>query len=352
MIPYSKRHPYQNSLAECLGKRGVKVCFATVYYPFAMLISVLFNWKIDLIHLHWVNAFPATGKNRFFAFCRVLNFIPQFFFICLWKILGVKLVWTVHNLRSHERYFQGVELAYRKILARMSDGMIAHSQYAKDQIKSLYGIGEKKIRVIFNGNLNYYRRHSFDKKKIRAELSIKEGEKVFLCIGRVRPYKGIPDFVKAFKRTALSDAKLFVVGKPVNNKAKDHILEMIGENININTIFDFVDERAIAKYMTASDVLVLPYKDILTSGAIMLALAYGKAVIAPDIGAITEYVAQKGAFLYEMNGEGLEVAIKKAMNSDLEAAGKHNLDHSGRFDWDKIAKETYELYRESLESKS
>jgi len=98
--------------------------------------------------------------------------------------------------------------------------------------------------------------------------------------------------------------------------------------------------------MNACDVVVLPFHDILTSGSALLAMSFGKPVIAPRLGCIPEVLDSEGAFLYNYKErEGLLKAIQEASVANLGAMGKHNYDKTKRFDWNVIAQKTHELYQ-------
>jgi len=98
--------------------------------------------------------------------------------------------------------------------------------------------------------------------------------------------------------------------------------------------------------MNAADVVVLPFQDILTSGSALLAMSFGKPVIAPRMGCIPEALDRKGVFLYTHNEEeALLRAFQQASLADLAAMGKYNYRKAKRFDWNEIAQKTCELYK-------
>jgi glycosyltransferase involved in cell wall biosynthesis len=101
--------------------------------------------------------------------------------------------------------------------------------------------------------------------------------------------------------------------------------------------------------MNAADVVVLPYAGILTSGTLLLAMSFAKAVIAPRIGCIPEVVDTRGAFMYEPgNGAALTGALQRALSADLTAMGLYNRRIVQEYDWDTIAARTREVYARAL----
>ncbi|WP_242482112.1 glycosyltransferase, partial [Trichormus variabilis] len=68
----------------------------------------------------------------------------------------------------------------------------------------------------------------------------------------------------------------------------DMLLQKIDNEPNIKFIPGFVPSEKLQIYLNACDVVVFPYRDILTSGAVMLAMSFGRACIAPRKGCIAE----------------------------------------------------------------
>jgi glycosyltransferase involved in cell wall biosynthesis len=108
----------------------------------------------------------------------------------------------------------------------------------------------------------------------------------------------------------------------------------------------YVPENEIQVYMNAADVAVFPFTDILTSGSVLLAMSFGKAIVVPRLGCITETLDIQGGFLYNPDDlDGLSMALQKIVLSDLNAMGQHNQITAEYFDWGKIANLTLDIYR-------
>jgi glycosyltransferase involved in cell wall biosynthesis len=88
---------------------------------------------------------------------------------------------------------------------------------------------------------------------------------------------------------------LLIVGKPLNQKIAKEINSVVDNRIT--TVLEFIPDDDIQIYMNAADVVILPYTDILTSGAAILAMSFGKPVIAPAVKCITETIDDKGGFV-------------------------------------------------------
>jgi glycosyltransferase involved in cell wall biosynthesis len=92
-------------------------------------------------------------------------------------------------------------------------------------------------------------------------------------------------------------------------------------------------------------VVALPFLEIFTSGSVLLAMSFGRAVIAPRRGCVTDVLDEAGGILYDADDpQGLEGALRVAMTADTEAMGRHNAADLSRFDWSRVAEATREVY--------
>jgi glycosyltransferase involved in cell wall biosynthesis len=82
---------------------------------------------------------------------------------------------------------------------------------------------------------------------------------------------------------------------------------------------------------------------------VLLAMSFGRAVIAPRRGCVAETVDERGAVLYDADDpDGLPGALRQAMGADLEAMGRHNAERLPAFDWSRVAEATLDTYREVI----
>lgn len=115
-----------------------------------------------------------------------------------------------------------------------------------------------------------------------------------------------------------------------------------------------VPEEKIHIYMNACDVVVFPYQNILTSGAVILAMSFGKACVAPIIKCIIETLDQSGVFLYRpQTKDGLAKALQQAnlKKSELHIMGEYNLNITKQWNWGYIAEVTTKVYSACLKGK-
>jgi beta-1,4-mannosyltransferase len=95
----------------------------------------------------------------------------------------------------------------------LCDKIIVHSPCAKNEIVKAYGFRTGRIAVIPHGSYLHYYGNVIDRVRARERLQVSGGDMVFLYFGQVRPYKGVPELIDAFKRLDCQRAKLFITGE-------------------------------------------------------------------------------------------------------------------------------------------
>lgn len=344
---YRHVNPYQEALAGSLLKCGSAVHFGSFFGMSAVLRTARKYWKPDILHVHWTHPF-TSGRSRTMTVIRSCDFILE---LLLLKLSGIRIVWTVHNIVDHESKFRSLELFFNKLLARMCDRLIVHCPSAKREIMGMYGVSSAAVSVIPHGNYIGSYENSISRSAARERLNIRSDDTLLLYFGQIRPYKGVLELINAFEKLNRSNARLLIAGKPLSGKAAAEILERCRDDGRITAVFGFIPDSEIQLYMNAADIVVLPYRDVLTSGAVLSAISFGKPVIAPASGCIADTLDCNGSFLYPKTEDGLLEAMRHALDTDrasLSSMGRYNLGLAGQFDWDGIAGKHCSIYRDCL----
>jgi beta-1,4-mannosyltransferase len=350
-IPTYETDPCHRLLFDKMKLLGIDVRDGRMVQLFSIInISILFNvlsnFKVHIMHLHWQHPFLIT-KSRFGTIVKSLIFLSQILFI---KSLGIKIFWTVHNLKNHDNRHEQLEIFFSSVLARYVHAIIVHCDAAKKNVERMYKISKNKIIVIPQESYKNAYKNYISKEGARDRLKFSAGDFIFLFLGLIRPYKGLVELVDSFKRMD-GDAKLVIAGRPRDERLVDILKKKAEGNSNIRLIFQFIPEDEVQVYMNAADVVILPYRDVLNSGTAILGMSFGKPVIAPRIGCMPEIVTSANGFLYELDDEdGLLKVMKLAISerSELKQMGTHNLEFSERMDWSEAARLTCEAYKKCL----
>jgi glycosyltransferase involved in cell wall biosynthesis len=203
--------------------------------------------------------------------------------------------------------------------------------------------------VIPHGNYIGNYPQGISREQARVKLGIEADKTVFLFLGAIRAYKGIPDLVAAFTKIATGNETLVLAGNPLNEQIESEISQLTARKKDIIYSPKFVNDEEIQIYMNAADVVVFPFRDIFTSGSVLLAMSFAKAIIIPDLESLAEIKEAGGAITYDPHDKNsLGRAIASALSVDLQKLGNCNLQEAEKLSWDAIADETFKFYSRIL----
>ncbi|MGM0717684.1 MAG: glycosyltransferase family 4 protein [Halobacteriota archaeon] len=345
---YRGSNPYQSRLIAALEKQGVEVRATDGDWMFPLLLGVRRHGMPDIFHIHWLDRFVITNR-RFPAVITVLLGLRLVFELVLLRALGVRLVWTVHNLLNHERVSPRSEFAVRHVVARLVNRIVVHCEEAIESVEETYRLPDRvsnRIRVVPHGNFLGVYEDDISRSTARDQLDLPPDVPVIAFFGMVRPYKNVPTLIETFKSVS-GDAGLLVVGNPWNEDVANRVRAVSTGDDRVNTVLKYVPDEEIQVYMRAADAVALPFKSVLTSGSAVLAMTFERAVLAPMIGCLPGLVGSEGGYLYDpKDSAGLRATLQKAVDDRerLREMGRRNRKTVEALDWDRVAERTRNVY--------
>ena len=268
--------------------------------------------------------------------------------LALLRLRGVRLVWTAHNLEPHELYHPTWGFLVYRLVARWSAAIIAHSRAARELLEARYG-PLPDCQVIPIGNYIGLYGPPRDRATSRAALGLPTDGPVLLNIGALRPYKNIEGLIDAF--AALPEqtrGTLLIAGIAKSPAYADALRRQASATPHVQVHPTFIPDSELPSYLAAADLVVLPYRKMLTSAMLLCALSYERPVVAPAFGAVRELLHEgQTGFLFAPNDDdALRAALDHALaHPDLPAIGAAGLELAREFAWPKIAAATVACYR-------
>lgn len=338
-IPFDSANPYQSLLARGMAEYGIDVRAADAR---ALLSGGLGRKKVDVLHLHWLHYFTCSKLWRFLVILPVLTLQ-----LMVHRLMRRRIIWTVHNLRSHTAHHRGRERLLALLVARFANVVIAHSDPAAEQIAKVFRVTRRKIVVIPHGNYCAWYANTISKEAARRRLDVPLSATVMLFFGAVKRYKGVIELIRDFSLLGDANTVLIIAGQP-SEELEQEIKERISGKKNIRFVPSYIADHDVQMFMKAADVVVFPYREIFTSGAVMLAISFGRACIAPRIGYFEDVLDEQGAFLYgaeEQNGLLRALQTATESQSRLAEMGEYNRRMVDQWSWDRVARLTYTAYK-------
>lgn len=343
---YGDSNPYQLQLGRALADRGYTVSMASGSGWFPLLGAYRSRGKPAVVHLHWLHPY-IIGRGPLTSSIKGLRFLVE---LALLRVLGVRLVWTVHNLYEHERRAPRVENRVKRAVMYLASAGIVHCESARQATTDalqLSGRQRRKLTVIPHGHYANWYPDNATRSAARERLGIDEASTVFLFFGRIQPYKNVPGLIEAFRSIPDDDARLLVVGEPRNPSLADAIESAGRHDPRIHLVFGYVPDESVRSYFAAADAVVLPYRNVLTSGSAVLAASFGRAVIAPRIGCIADRFDTGAGLIYDPEADGLETALARGLRLALGRIGLQYYAEIVDPGWSEIAAATATAYGSS-----
>ncbi len=225
--------------------------------------------------------------------------------ICLNLLLKLhrkRIIHTVHNILPHGRRTRLNRLLYRLIYHRIADHLVVHAENIVEQLVREFGVPPRKITHVRHGVYRPAEDSGLTRESARRLLGLPADAFVALAFGRQHPYKGTHLLLQAAASAGrLSSApgaarggrlKILVRGLAGRPYA-ERLLRLVEENRLsdiVDCAFGFASDREMERLFKACDVAVLPYLEGSQSGVFYMAYAFGRPVLASDIGCFQNHI--------------------------------------------------------------
>lgn len=298
-------------------------------------LNTLFELKPDIIHF--------TGFHPFFL---PLSLIA--------KMLDIPTVLTLHDAIRHPSTNQPTfkQLCTKivtgrflvKMLISSVSEVVALSNYVGDKIRATYI--RKPYVIPLSQDIQRYKKYvTISEEDIKTTINSTLN---LLFFGTIDKYKGIEYLLKACELLIEKNVRFYL---KIAGRAYSYKL-IIPSSISDYVIIEnrFISESEIPYLFMNSDVVILPYIEVSQSGVLPLAFAFGKPVIATNIGSFPELVSNGiNGFLVSPKSPGeiaeriVEIYFDRRLlcNLSRNAQETYNL----KLNWSKLVDDYIKLYK-------
>ena len=282
---------------------------------------------VGVLHLHWPEM-HYRGPGGAVTARSAAAFVAS---ILLARRLGYRIVWTAHNALPHEPHPADVRL--RALLMRVAR-VVVHGDAARATLPS----SRWPVTVVPHGHYIGWYPDTVGEDEARRRLGLRPTDHVTLFFGQLRAYKGLDDLLQAFSAHRDPRRRLVIAGRPVTSRdaTEAHAAAERDERIQVHD--RHIPDDEVQVFFRAADFVALPYRRVLTSGAAMLALSFGRPVVAPHTGCLAELSARGCAITYSPAGRtALANALDRAAATDARPWRRRARTAAETMHWDAIA---------------
>ena len=241
--------------------------------------------------------------------------------------------------------------ALAKLHAHLADGIIAASEYTKEEIIRLLKVPERKVQVIYLGVAESFR-HRLSPRSIanlRKRFSL-NGD-YLLFVGTIEPRKNLVNLLRAFQgvvRRGFRKLKLVIAGeRGWNTEEFDRELQSLALKGKV-VLTGYLSSEELAGLYQAARMLTFPSLGEGFGLPLVEAMASGIPVISSRTSSIPEVAGDAAILINPHNSQELEEAICSLLTDPqlTEKLTRRGLERSYRFSWKETARQTLQLYRQ------
>lgn len=269
--------------------------------------------------------------------------------------LGIPFVLTFHstewgrNGNRHGEWWEAKEISHREWLGGYeSSDVITTSKILTEEVQRIYKIPDYKLWEIPNGiNMGKIRR-KIDQGKIKKLYGIPPSLPVVLFTGRMAYQKG-PDMLVEAAAMVLRkrNAQFVLIGDGEMRSSCESQANKLGIGNSCNFL-GYAPDKTVIEWFNACDLVCVPSRNEPFGIVVLEAWDAKKPVVATDAVAIVENF-KTGIVTYKDPS-----SIAWGLNYVLEGLGRSSMGENGhdllksRYNWKKIAEETYEVYKNRI----
>ena len=282
---FAALHENQNPLSITFNTEvmadGIEVVSASDYT--AVIRELRDHAKSGPVHIHWLNPLTESTKSEEQAWRNVRVFTDSLRWA---KSRGRPIVWTVHDVLPHDTKYPEPAITVHRQLAEIADVIHIMNSAMPVTCSEHYSLPVDKIHHIPHSNYLGLYGTAIDRKKANKQLHLKHRTRKLLFFSQMRPCQGVDILIDSLSHIPKRQTNKFelLIAGPVAPALESGLTELSNSSRNslhISQSARYVPNQEEPTWLSASDIMVLPYREALDSAAVSLAAIYGVPVILP-----------------------------------------------------------------------
>lgn len=282
-------------------------------------LATLSAWRLhpDVLHVH------AIGPSLLVPMAR---------------LLGMKVVMTNHgpdyNRQKWGRIAKTMLKLGERVGTKWANEIIAISSDIVQSLQSKYD--RSNANLIYNGVNKPRKSKSID----YIESLGLSSRKYIVALGRFVKEKGFHDLIEAFEKIDNNDYKLVIAGDSDHEDGYSLTLKNMARDAGV-VLTGYIKGERLNQVMSNAALYVMPSYHEGLPISLLEAMSYGLDVVVSDIPANRLSCLSSDDFFKTGNVVSLQQKIEEKLSS-AQVGRTYDL---SKYDWDKIASQTVDVYR-------
>jgi beta-1,4-mannosyltransferase len=303
----------------------------------------MFLQRYDILHLHWPDN-VLSSPRRWQAIVKVRSLCAA---LALVRLQGKKVVWTAHNLESHEQKYPDLEKIFWTRFARNLDGIIAPMHFILDDIamRAEFSHVPHRLTLPF-GDWGGYYEAGRSREEMCDALELDPKKPVLLWFGIIRKYKGVERLLDVFGDRRLAGLQLVIAGKCTDSPLRSRLETWAAELPNVRLLARFIPDVNVQELFEMATCCVFPFRAVTNSGSVRLALTFSRHCLVPRLPFATELSGVVGAqwfTIYDARELGVDDIFSAIRNAERVAGKKVDWRD---YNWESTAKKGVHFFKE------
>ena len=299
-----------------------------IFHTFACLIAAI-QYQPDILHIHGIG--PAL-------------MVP------LARLMGFKVVMTHHgpdyDRQKWGRFAKWVLKLGEYWGARLANEVIVISKVIKTIIHDRCN---RSSHLIYNGVPQP--KNSISKDYLdQIGVSLRN---YILAVARFVPEKGLHDLIHAFNGLE-GPLKMVIAGDADHETEYSQNIKNIAKENNQIVLTGYITGEPLNQLFSHARLFLLPSYHEGLPISLLEALSYGLPSLVSDIPANKEVGLDSKYYFSCGNVDDLKAKLNTLLENDFDSKGQRKFQEmvAEKYNWDKIAKQTIDIYRKALKGKA
>ena len=277
-----------------------------------------------------------------------------------------KIITTIHDMLMHKSRGKeattlpfctylvkraGYKFAFKRAVEK-SVKIIVPSESTKNELINNYGIEEDKVSITYEGvNIDLFQK-KINKRRVLERYNFKR--KYFVYVGNAYPHKNLDRAIEAVvyvneKLKKKVDLVIITSRGIFEKKLKKCVKKHKAQEYT--KLLGYVSDEELGVLLRESVAFIYPSIDEGFGLQGLESMAAGTLVLASNISVFKEIYGKNAIYFNPLDFSSIAKAMEDVMNLDSNKRGqliKKSQMFIKRYSWTKMAKDTLQIYKESL----
>ncbi|NUL47905.1 glycosyltransferase [Cellulosimicrobium funkei] len=284
--PVVRGNPYQQLVYRSFGDHGLALTPVTDPWSFAELTRLRGQTRGVLYHLHWLSFVHQGVRSARKAAEQSNRFMSE---LRRFRKDGGHVIWTMHNMVSHDAAFPEEELRLQQAVASEVDLIHVMSEDTPEIVRDIIDLPAEKVLVSPHPSYLGAYEDYVSRDQARIMMGLESDEIVYVVLGAIKAYKGIERLLDAFDAllaTSEAPRRLIVAGKADTDADSTALMDRLRMHPYVLLNDRRVPGDEVQRLLRASDLMVLPHERALNSGGALLGPSFDLPVVASRVGVL------------------------------------------------------------------